>query len=142
MMRRTIPGTAGLLAALLFATASALGEGPTLGEGPALGEGPEETLAALRFRSAGVGREGRLGSPPGFRLKLVFADRSGRYLAGVRVMFRKEVAGRGVFSTGPWLWVKGPPGRYEVEAQAGGASARKKVTLPERGRVTVVFRLK
>ncbi|MEK6710603.1 MAG: hypothetical protein AABZ64_08485 [Nitrospinota bacterium] len=107
----------------------------------ALAAGAEDTLASLQVQSGGVGAEDRL-APPGYQAQLIFANPRGEYLAGVRVIFRREGVAREVFSPGPWLFVKGRPGRYEVEARVGEAAARAALSLPAVGMAVLVLRLR
>lgn len=102
----------------------------------------ENPLASLQFQSGGVGAENRLTKPAGYPAKLVFVNEKGEYFAGVQVRFRKEGKTRLVRSRGPWLWVKGAPGEYRVEARSGEASAQRRIALPEKGTRTIIFRLK
>ena len=103
---------------------------------------PDGSLASLQFLSGGVGYEGRRMKPAGYQAKFVFVNTKGEYFADVKVTFRREGKNRTVRSDGPWLWVKGEPGRYRVEARSGRAAARRPVTLPPKGTRTIVFRLK
>ena len=99
-------------------------------------------LASLEFQSGGVGYEGRRMNPAGYQAKFIFVNARGQFFADVKVTFRREGKNRTVRSDGPWLWVKGAPGRYRVEARSGQAAARRPVTLPSKGVRTIVFRLK
>ncbi len=118
-----------------------LGVSLLLSPGRAAAADAAQALASLQLKSGGVGAEGRE-APPGFRARLIFANPEGEYLANVRVIFRMGKFEREGFSEGPWLWVRGEPGRYEVEARAGGASARGVLALPPEGAATLILRLR
>ena len=92
-----------------------------------------EMLSSLETMSNGIG-EGDREEPAGYPVKIVFATPEGEYYANVRVSFQKEGAEREVFSEGPWLFVRGDPGRYRVEAEAAdGAAAGAILNLPGNG---------
>ena len=103
---------------------------------------PNGSLASLQFQSGGIGFEGRRAKPAGYQAKFIFVNAKGEFFAGVKVTFRREGKNRTVHSDGPWLWVKGEPGRYQVMARSGKAAARRPITLPPKGPRTIVFRLK
>lgn len=109
---------------------------------PPEGASAESPLDTLHFRSGGVGKEDRQTPEDGYRAKLVFVNEKGEYFAGVQVTFHKNGEKRLVRSDGPWLWVKGAPGRYRVEARAGEATAGRRIALPPEGTATIIFRLK
>ena len=85
--------------------------------------------------SAGIGLEDR-SAHPDYPLKLVFALRSGAYLADVSVQLF-DSAGKLVTeaqSRGPWLFLDVPAGEYKVLATSkahASASARVNVTGSE-----------
>ena len=85
--------------------------------------------------SAGIGLENR-SAHPDYPLKLVFALRSGAYLADVSVQVF-DTAGKLVTeaqSRGPWLFLDVPAGEYKVLATSkahASASARVTVTGSE-----------
>ncbi len=103
---------------------------------------PEGALASLQFQTGGVGHENRRMKPAGYQAKFIFVNTKGEYFADVRVTFHKDGEKRLVQSAGPWLWVKGEPGRYRIEARSSGAAAQRRITLPARRMAIVVFRLK
>lgn len=109
---------------------------------PSAAPSPEAALSSLVFKNGGIGKEDRRMNPPGYRARLVFANAEGQFFAGVDVVFIRGGKKRRVRSEGPWLWVKGAPGLYQVEARSSGASARKKINLPAEGMAIFVFRLK
>ena len=79
------------------------------------------TAQGLPYLTGGVGSDereimARMGA--GYSTKLVFAGRTGNYLADVRVAVKnqngKDVAD--INGAGPWLYIKLPPGIYDVDA--------------------------
>lgn len=102
--------------------------------GPALaGEKDAAALASLKFLDTGVGHEAREAKIPGYQAKLVFANLKGEYLADVDVLIRKGREVRVVHCEGPWLLIKGVPGRYEVTARTGKLLAKRSILLPRKG---------
>jgi hypothetical protein len=66
-----------------------------------------------------------------FNLKLVFALKSGAYLADVKVTV-VDAANKMVLDTlveGPWLLARLPAGTYQVNADCGGVVERRTVTV-------------
>jgi hypothetical protein len=102
----------------------------------------DSTLSTLQFHSGGIGIENRRANSNGHETKLVFINERGEYFASVRVTFQQGGDKRSAYSAGPWLWVKGAPGTYWIEAQSGGAVSRKKIVLRDKGPSTIIFRLK
>ncbi len=102
--------------------------------GPALaGEKDTAALASLKFLDTGVGLEAREAKTPGYQAKLVFANLKGEYLADVNVRIRKGREEKVVHCEGPWLFIKGTPGRYEIIASTGKLAARRSILLPRKG---------
>src|SRR5207249_4451648 len=83
------------------------------------GKGPEirKTDDGISYVSTGVGKESRENLPP-FALKLVFSTKTSRYLANIETEFVRAGGGKPtrIRSTGPWLLVDLPPGKYTVKA--------------------------
>lgn len=79
------------------------------------------TDQGFRFMSGGVGlEERRIMESWGadYNLRLAFAEASGDYLSGVKVVVEDQ-DGKELISTttnGPWLYVKLPAGKYDVKA--------------------------
>ncbi len=76
-----------------------------------------------------------------YSLKLEFAGEGGRYLGGESVTLRRD--GKTVFSdscNGPWLLLRLPAGRYEVEASLAGETVRSAAIVPATGQARVVLR--
>lgn len=114
----------GLAAAILALSLAGCAGGNLAARDSQLKQGGE-ILASLETKSASGEREE--GDPAGFPVKIVFATPEGVYVDNVKVSFQKDGETREIFSEGPWLYVKGGPGRYHVQAQgpdgkAAGAS--------------------
>jgi hypothetical protein len=96
----------------------------------------------FRYMTGGVGLEEReiiesWGAD--YNLKLSFAELSGDYLSDVRVTMQDQ-NGKNVINmttNGPWLYVKLPPGTYDVEASFEGETRHiENLHLPKGDRVT------
>ena len=77
------------------------------------------TADGVPYVSTGIGFDSRVNLPP-FSLRLIFASDTGEYLADVTAEVRRQ-DGNGtvrIRSTGPWLLIDLPPGRYSVEARS------------------------
>jgi hypothetical protein len=97
------------------------------------------TPERVEFLSGGIGvgeREDLAVRGKEFNLKVVTAaERSGAYLAGVRVK-AINAGGAAVFDVtmdGPWLLAKLPPGKYALEAQFEGKALATTLAIPESG---------
>ena len=83
------------------------------------------TVQGLPYLTGGVGSDERavmVRMGVGYSTKLVFAGRTGNYLAGVGVAV-KDQSGKVVTDingAGPWLYIKLPPGIYDVDATFEG----------------------
>lgn len=93
-----------------------------------------------RWVSGGIGDEERaemLYLLPDYNLRvLTAAEKSGAYLAGTEVVVR-DAAGRVLFETrldGPLLFVRLPPGKYELQATYAGKAQTRTLTIPAAGR--------
>ena len=88
--------------------------------------------------SGGVGdedREAMMQAYDQYNLHLAFAEKTGEYLADVDVAVR-DAAGREMWSgkaDGPMLFLKLPPGRYDVVAGFEGRQQKKRVQVGPRG---------
>jgi hypothetical protein len=97
------------------------------------------------YISGGAGldaREELRGREMEYNLKIIAAEKSGDYLADVEVVIqsgREQV----LVTTmeGPFLLVKLPPGTYTVSAAFGGQTLKQTVSVSDRGRREVFFRL-
>ena len=120
-----------------------------------LGVAVSWTAAALQvhdyqgtpYASGGIGAEEQeqLKTMAGrFNLKLVFADRSGEFLADIQVHIQdpqSKVVLEAV-STGPWFYAKLPPGAYTVQVSGFGQQFERQVQVEEKGLREFVFRWK
>lgn len=95
--------------------------------------------------SGGVGLDARAqlaGHARDHDLKLVFATKSGEYLADIPVQIT-NASGKTMVdqvSQGPWMLVELPPGHYIVQAALNGSSKTQHVTVSEHGLKTMLFR--
>jgi hypothetical protein len=99
------------------------------------------TDQGVRYLTGGIGSEEReametLGTK--FNLKLIFAELSGDYIAGVGAILSdqhgKEL-GR-IITNGPWLYVRLSPGTYRVKATLDGVTQEiAKLRIREHGQV-------
>ncbi len=86
---------------------------------------PVYAAEEIKHLSAGITAEDR-GPHPEFPLKLVFALKSGNYLAGVTVNFFRDGKLMGTIDdAGPWLFVDLQPASYTVEASLGQGNSKK-----------------
>lgn len=98
-----------------------------------------KTADGISYVSAGVGYDSRVNLPR-FSLMLVFATRTGRYLASIEteITHGQKTDSTKIRSIGPWLHVDLPPGKYAVRARTTqGQEVRKTFTIIK-GRVTRV----
>lgn len=95
---------------------------------------------AQKYISTGAGSNTRIAYAD-FSLKLVFALRSGPYVAGVNVIIFDESGAKVVdaFSEGPWFLVDLPPGTYRVVATRKGGQAAAAMVAITAGRQKRVF---
>ena len=95
--------------------------------------------------SGGIGQGERaqfLAAAPTFNLKLVFAERTGSYLADVSVVITDR-KGRKVLdlpAEGPLVLAKLPAGDYRVAVAANGHEQVRNMTVPATGQRAMVFR--
>jgi hypothetical protein len=78
----------------------------------------QKTEDGIPYVSTGVGFDSRVNLPR-YSVRLVFATRSGAYLADIDLEITPGPRGRPVkiHSRGPWLLVDLPPGKYQVKAK-------------------------
>jgi hypothetical protein len=101
--------------------------------------------ADVPYISGGVGadeREAFAAKEKEYNLKIVFAEKSGDYLADVQVGIESVGKGR-ILETameGPILLVKLPPGTYRVTATSGRDRLTQTVNVPPQGLREVVLR--
>ena len=95
---------------------------------------------AQKSLSTGAGSDSRIAYAD-YSLKLVFALRSGPYVAGVNVTIFDENGTKVVdaFSEGPWFLADLPPGTYRVVARRKGGQAAAAMAAITAGRQKRVF---
>ncbi len=109
------------------------------------GDAIVQTVSGVSYVSGGVGTASidRLNTvASGFNLKLVFASKSGAYLADVRVKIA-DSTGRTLLdvpSEGPWFLAKLPTGNYQIIATFAGNAVRQHVSISTEKLRTVDFR--
>lgn len=109
------------------------------------GDAIVQTVSGVSYVSGGVGTASidRLNTvASGFNLKLVFASKSGAYLADVRVKIA-DSTGRTLLdvpSEGPWFLAKLPTGNYQIIATFAGNAVRQHVSIGTEKLRTVDFR--
>jgi hypothetical protein len=99
----------------------------------------------VAYVSGGAGvdeREALLTQEKGYSLKIVAAETSGDYLAGVQVVIESARNQRVLETTmdGPILLAKLAPGTYTIRAASGEKTLTKTVTIAAQGLRLVDFR--
>jgi hypothetical protein len=102
------------------------------------------TYLGTPWVSGGVGasaREALMNAAEEYNLKLEFAVAGGNYLADVAVSINSPDGAPVLraFSPGPWLMVKLPAGRYQVDVNGFEKTFVQEVTVPAQGLETVIF---
>jgi hypothetical protein len=103
------------------------------------------TSGNVSYVSGGVGEDSlqRMAAlARDYNLKLVFAAKSGNFLADVKVVIR-DARGASVLETtaeGPLLLVRLPAGKYEIAATLEGKAVRQTTSLAATGQRQLVFR--
>ncbi len=98
----------------------------------------------IRYVTGGVGEGERtaiLGVARDFNLKLTFAEKSGDYLSGVKIVITRG-DGRKVLeldSEGPLVLAKLPPGKYRVSATANGREQTRDASVAGTGQQSLNF---
>jgi hypothetical protein len=98
-----------------------LGVAPAFPQQKTQGVVTGKTPQGYAYMSGGVGLEERnemIKHLKNYDLKLSFADRTGEYLSGVKVMINDE-HGKEIVNTtsnGPWFYIELPSGKYHVKA--------------------------
>jgi hypothetical protein len=104
-------------------------------------KGPEihRTEDGIAYISTGVGFDSRV-NLPSFALKLIFANKTNKYLAGIDTEITPLPNGKStrIYSNGPWLLVDLPPGTYAVKATTTKGHRISKQILVTKGQVTQV----
>lgn len=99
----------------------------------------EKSNRGLSYLSGGVGDEERdeiLAREKDFNLKLVFAEKTGSYMADVKVVVL-NTKGQTVLeanSTGPFFLAKLPAGNYRVKVTGNGRAQEAMMAVPAKGR--------
>ncbi len=98
----------------------------------------------IAYISGGVGidaRQGLQAMAKDYNLKMVFAARTGNYLADTHVVI-KDMQGKTVLnavSDGPWFYAKLPTGQYTITATTSGKSENQKVAINLAGQTVRYF---
>ena len=105
----------------------------------------EARAADVPYISGGVGadaREALLAKEKEYNLKIIAAEKSGDYLADVKVVIESARKERVLDTTmeGPILLAKLAPGTYTIRATSGGQTLTQTVTIPAQGLRQVDFR--
>jgi len=105
----------------------------------------EVRAADMPYLSGGVGadaREDLLAKEKEYNLKLTAAEKSGAYLANVKVVIESVRKERVLDTTmeGPILLAKLTPGTYTIRATSDGQTLTQTVTIPAQGLRQVDFR--
>ncbi|WP_332674887.1 carboxypeptidase regulatory-like domain-containing protein [Aromatoleum sp.] len=98
----------------------------------------------VRYVTGGVGEDERAalrGIARDFNLKLTFAEKSGDYLSGVKIVITRR-DGRKVLeldSEGPLVLAKLPPGGYRISATANGREQTRHANVAGTGQRSLSF---
>lgn len=136
---------AALFALPLWAADGATVGAPTASQPDARLGGSEGGTQGLAVLSGGVGREaqGEMRQKAGdYNLHVLFATRQGAYLANVAYSLA-DAGGKPLAtgsSDGPWLYVKLPPGRYQLTAESNGMCQSRDVEVTAGKSLWVDFR--
>ncbi|OHC70197.1 MAG: hypothetical protein A2045_01410 [Rhodocyclales bacterium GWA2_65_20] len=112
---------------------------------PAAASPVDASYQGLPYLDGGVGEEERaqlLARENDFNLKLVFAEKSGAYLADVElaVVDAKGQTVLEIKSAGPIVLAQLPAGSYRVKALSNGQMEQKSAAISGRGRSALIFR--
>jgi hypothetical protein len=107
--------------------------------------GMEVRAADVPYISGGAGADAReelLAKEKEYNLKIVAAETSGDYLAGVKVVIESAGKAQVLDATmeGPILLAKLAPGTYTIRATSDGQTRTRTVTIPAQGLRQVDFR--
>ena len=105
----------------------------------------EARAADVPYISGGVGADARqelLAKEPDYNLKIIAADKSGDYLAGVQVVIESARNERMLDTTmdGPILLAKLAPGTYTISATSDAKTLTRTVTIAAQGLRQADFR--
>lgn len=101
---------------------------------------PGDRIASM---SGGVGDEARAEmrqAAGAYNVHVMFSGRGGRYLAGIpySVGGRQDREVHSGISEGPLLYLKLPPGSYQLVAEIDGAAQSRRIRVPAAGGATAV----
>lgn len=101
--------------------------------------------ADVPYISGGAGADAReelLAREKEYNLKIIAAETSGDYLAGVKIVIESTRKEQVLDTTmeGPILLAKLAPGAYTIKATSGGQTLTRTVTIPAQGLRQVDFR--
>lgn len=105
----------------------------------------EVRAADAPYISGGAGADAReelLAKEKEYNLKIIAAEKSGDYLAGVKVVIESARRAQLLDTTmeGPILLAKLAPGTYTIRATSDGQTLTRTVTIPAQGLRQVDFR--
>ena len=105
----------------------------------------EVRAADVPYISGGAGADAReelLAKEKEYNLKVITAEKSGDYLAGVKVVIESARKEQVLDTTmeGPILLAKLAPGTYSIRATSDGQTLTRTVTIPAQGLRQVDFR--
>ncbi len=105
----------------------------------------EVRAADVPYISGGAGADAReelLAKEREYNLKIIAAEKSGDYLAGVKVVIESARKEQVLDTTmeGPILLAKLAPGTYTIRATSDGQMLTRRVTIPAQGLRQVDFR--
>jgi hypothetical protein len=105
----------------------------------------EAAAADVPYISGGVGADAReelLAKEKEYNLKIIAAEKSGDYLADVKVVIESAKNERVLDTTmeGPILLARLAPGTYTIRATSDGQALTRTVTIPAQGLRQVDFR--
>jgi hypothetical protein len=105
----------------------------------------EVRAAEVPYISGGAGADAReelLAKEKEYNLKIIAAEKSGDYLAGVKVVIESARKEQMLDTTmeGPILLAKLAPGTYIIRATSGGQTLTQTVTIPAQGLRQMDFR--
>ena len=105
----------------------------------------EARATDVPYISGGVGEDARqelLAKERGYTLKIIAAEKSGDYLAGVHVVIESARKERVLDTTmdGPILLVKLAPGTYTIRATSDAKTLTRRVTIAAQGLRRADFR--
>lgn len=112
---------------------------------PAGSQSGEASAHGVSVLSGGVGQDAQEAmrrAAADYNVHLLFATRQGAYLANVAYSISDQQGKQLAAGTsdGPWLYVKLPPGRYQLTAESNGMRQSRDVTVVAGKPVRLDFR--